>query len=346
MGELSCHIVRDLLPLYQEGLLSEESKCEVEAHLANCEDCREIYCKMRTALEVNEEAEYKKDIDYLRKVKQHNYGKILLAVCAVLAVVAGIWATNAFYVGQDAEPADVFWQCFQDGEKVYVNVMAVDSAVGFRNWDIAPMNAENQGYYDITAKKVLISSLSTGDWEFSFDIDEVQKITLFGEVIWQEGIGIIPKVAELYDAHTPYVGDLSAIGRVARALNIADRCGNFKNELHTSAEPYSWSFDFTDELDEKWQSDELDYQMERNAYFLIALIDNLSVVKWTYTDSDGNFQEKSISIHELENNLPALYESYNQKMQTAFQSEKSLKAYADSLPNLQILYNVLYNILL
>ncbi len=325
------------MPLYQDGLLSEESKGEVEAHLANCEDCYEIYRKMHTALAVNEEAEHKKDIDYLRKVKRHNYRKIILAVCAVLVVVAGIWAMNVFYVGQDAEPDDVFWQCFQDGDKVYVNVMAVDSAAGFRNWDIAPMDTENQGYYDITAKKVLISPLSTGEQEFSFDLDEV---------IWQDGIGIIPKVAELYDTHTPYVGDLSAIGKVARALNIADRCGNFKNELHTSAEPYSWSFDFTDELDEKWQSDELDYQMEKNAYFLIALIDNLSVVKWTYTDSDGNFQEKSISILELEAKLPALYESYNQKMQTAFQPETSLKEYADSLPDLQILYNVLYNILL
>ena len=42
MGELKCHIVRDLLPLYNDDLLSEESRAEVEQHLKTCEDCANI----------------------------------------------------------------------------------------------------------------------------------------------------------------------------------------------------------------------------------------------------------------------------------------------------------------
>jgi hypothetical protein len=37
----ACAIVRDLLPLYVEGLLSPESVALVEAHLAVCEACRQ-----------------------------------------------------------------------------------------------------------------------------------------------------------------------------------------------------------------------------------------------------------------------------------------------------------------
>ena len=38
-----CHIVRDLMPLYTEGMLSDESAAFVKAHLETCEDCRGAY---------------------------------------------------------------------------------------------------------------------------------------------------------------------------------------------------------------------------------------------------------------------------------------------------------------
>ena len=340
MGELKCHIVRDLLPLYNDDLLSEESRAEVEQHLKTCENCANIYRQMNSKLEPLQTETAREDIDYLKKVKRKNHKNIILAAVAAVVAVVGIWAAQTFYIGRAAVPGDISWQCFQDDGRIYLDMMAKDSASGFRHWNIAPTNAEDEGYIDITAKKVLISPLSTGGHEFSFEIGEVKQISLFGEVVWQDGVGIIPKVSALYKAHTPYVGDLSAIGRVAQALNIAEVCGNYKNELHTSSEPYSWSFDFTEILSEQWQEDELNYQMEKNAYFLVALIDNLRVVEWTYTDYQGNFVEKSISIEELEAKLPQLFSEYNEKYQTDFTAKSSLKSYADSQKDLQILYNV------
>ena len=38
---MNCDIVRDLLPLYEDGLCSEESRKAVEEHLKTCEACRE-----------------------------------------------------------------------------------------------------------------------------------------------------------------------------------------------------------------------------------------------------------------------------------------------------------------
>ena len=38
---MNCEIVRDLLPLYEDGLCSEESRKAVEEHLKTCEACRE-----------------------------------------------------------------------------------------------------------------------------------------------------------------------------------------------------------------------------------------------------------------------------------------------------------------
>ena len=36
---MKCEIIRDLLPLYCDGLCSEASKQEIEAHVAQCQDC-------------------------------------------------------------------------------------------------------------------------------------------------------------------------------------------------------------------------------------------------------------------------------------------------------------------
>ena len=38
-----CSIVRDLLPLYAEGMLSQESTAFVKEHLESCDDCRAAY---------------------------------------------------------------------------------------------------------------------------------------------------------------------------------------------------------------------------------------------------------------------------------------------------------------
>lgn len=41
MQELNCAVVRDLLPLYVEDLVSPETKEQVECHLEGCPECRE-----------------------------------------------------------------------------------------------------------------------------------------------------------------------------------------------------------------------------------------------------------------------------------------------------------------
>ena len=38
--EISCYIVSDLLPLYQEDILSEETKKDIEKHLNECKEFR------------------------------------------------------------------------------------------------------------------------------------------------------------------------------------------------------------------------------------------------------------------------------------------------------------------
>ena len=44
---MKCHVAGDLLPLYLEHLLSEETAAELEAHLTECPACAERFARMQ-----------------------------------------------------------------------------------------------------------------------------------------------------------------------------------------------------------------------------------------------------------------------------------------------------------
>lgn len=60
-----CKIIEDLLPLYEEDLLQEDSKKFVEEHLTHCEDCRKIVASMGKPLPT---LEVKKSPNMVRKM--------------------------------------------------------------------------------------------------------------------------------------------------------------------------------------------------------------------------------------------------------------------------------------
>ena len=50
---ISCEIIKDLLPLYHDGVCSNDSKTMIEEHLANCDSCKAELRAMDDELPVN-----------------------------------------------------------------------------------------------------------------------------------------------------------------------------------------------------------------------------------------------------------------------------------------------------
>lgn len=53
-----CEIVRDLMPLYLDGIASGQSRQMVEAHLSECKECSDLFSQMKNnelEIEVKEE---------------------------------------------------------------------------------------------------------------------------------------------------------------------------------------------------------------------------------------------------------------------------------------------------
>lgn len=111
--KIDCDIVKDLLPLYVEGLASEKSGMAIEEHMKECEDCKKIYQEMKAPkpqIQYNREPaeSFQK---YVKKNKKKLCIKtavitamaVLLVVVVRLAAVGGLIA----FLAIDSEKAEV-----------------------------------------------------------------------------------------------------------------------------------------------------------------------------------------------------------------------------------------------
>ena len=94
-----CSIVRDLLPLYAEGMLSEDSAAFVKEHLDTCEEC--------CALSAGEEPSAPTDADteqrtgeagvlrtLKKKLRKHSWKKRWIAGCISMIWQSGLKLRN------------------------------------------------------------------------------------------------------------------------------------------------------------------------------------------------------------------------------------------------------------
>lgn len=100
----------------------------------------------------------------------------------------------------------------------------------------------------------------------------------------------VPKTMaeELYEVRNPYIGDVSAEGRLLRKIyealpeNTAAETA-FKTELQTTKEPYEFHF-LMESGQEQIPTEE---EMKEAAVLMLALTDNLGVVRWTLVSPEG-----------------------------------------------------------
>lgn len=84
--ELPCYIVSDLLPLYQEDILSEQTKMDMDKHLKECKDCQKKMDAMNRQIDI-QPVKAEGESNPLKKVRF--YQKMLTVLGAVIAFVLG-----------------------------------------------------------------------------------------------------------------------------------------------------------------------------------------------------------------------------------------------------------------
>ena len=178
-NDLTCGVVRDLLPSYVEGLTSEETNQAVESHLATCPDCT----ARRDAMAAPEEtaAEQSREVDYLKAVKRRSGRRVVIAIlCTMLLILAG-FALKIFVIGSPAQEGELIASGFEEENGVLcLSVTTPYSATAYRGWTVDI----SDGVANIGARSVLVSPLfPDGGDTVKVPLDGVEEVRLCGRVV-------------------------------------------------------------------------------------------------------------------------------------------------------------------
>lgn len=303
-NDLTCALVRDLLPPYIEGLTEEETSRAVERHLGDCPACRARRDQMRADAEAPQAEE--KELDYLKTVKKKGNHRVIKAVALTVAVVVLGVLLKLFVIGEPASAAGMSWSIQTDGNALNVRAFSTWSGIAYCRWETAQ---EGDTVY-IRTQKVLPSYLyPTADNRMRIPTEGVKHVYLAERLIWSEGEVISSRVADLLAHKAEYVGDASAVGALCQALNVSE-LGESTMELRTSAQPYRLTRIFT-----SGDPGTIHDAMSINAMYLLALVDNLEEVAWEAPDgSVGMWDVESLDRY-LQNFLVEEYETvYNEDL--------------------------------
>lgn len=96
-----CDIVKDLMPLYIDDLLSENSKKFVEDHINSCESCKNYYDKLSSEVKipVSKEARFSdlRPIEYLKSNLSKKIIKKVLGTTLVIGLLVGAFLFAQLY---------------------------------------------------------------------------------------------------------------------------------------------------------------------------------------------------------------------------------------------------------
>ncbi len=289
-NKLNCAVVQDLLPSYVDGLTSDVSNQAIETHLEACTDCNEALRRMR---EPEPTSVPQTEVDYLKKVRRRSTGKALLFGVVLMIACVAIFSYRFFYLGTAVGASEVASQVRVSGDTLTIGGRLTSSGLGVSRVTVSDSN----GVVQIQVYTALKTFFNQGEFSQTYSADStITQVRVGDWIIWEDGVEISPKAAQLFSAKNPYIGDMSSNAEIASILNIGGQFGAYTNELQTSREPYGWTLHL--EMPIQAENVKLEQQnMAQNSYAMLAAIDNLSYVTWEYQTEMGK-QEYTVTAED------------------------------------------------
>ena len=131
--EITCSVIKDLLPLYVDDVLSGDSRKLVEEHLSGCNDCKDVYERLKNGggSEVNKTNRDKEVIKKLRKkILTKRMIAVGIAVILVTSIFLGVYygvfvreqylsfEDSGIYVENDIVKTTRNYHCLHDNQRI------------------------------------------------------------------------------------------------------------------------------------------------------------------------------------------------------------------------------------
>lgn len=300
-NNLTCELVKDLMPSYIDGLTSDVTNTAVREHISHCDNCKATLESMKEPYNEEKIIYEKKEIDFLKKTRKRNIRVIVSSVVSIILVISIVLCSLPYFIRHNLGDSMVLYSLNVEGDTFNIKATA-----DHRNCVITDIGYDEGegGILDISFKgreKTVFENRSI--FSDSYTSDKVKSVVHQGKILWEDGEYISPVVSAAYKYRTPYIGDMSRNSLIAGALEIGKNLSSFTNKLTTSKEPYGWELIFSYPFMAK-QISEKEKLMKNYGYVLIGLIGNLGEVRFTYDviTADGDEQEHTLTVSEKEAN--------------------------------------------
>lgn len=191
MEKISCEIIRDLLPLYNDEVCSEDSRRIVETHLEQCGDCQRLLERIRLDCRIGDIQEQKDEtlikdlsVGWKRSVKRNFIKGVLAALCACLllaGILLGLWRLPLVQV-----PADCMQATVTSVTETMVNVHL--EAIDGKSVRYMTTKVTDDGRLYIIVKRSIISTKQSPalNWDAEVGIPRTYVTEMGAQVVVQE----------------------------------------------------------------------------------------------------------------------------------------------------------------
>lgn len=125
-----CELIKDLLPLYVDGICSEESIEIVEKHIESCEGCKKELDYLRKSIEIPVETEEM----HIKNFKKLFSKKVWLRVITIVLVLVILSFAANVYMMLHWEP--IWPHADAEGIKEFVSVVQIDNNICLHQEDL------------------------------------------------------------------------------------------------------------------------------------------------------------------------------------------------------------------
>lgn len=202
-----CDIIKDLLPGYNDKILSVASNKLVEKHLQNCCNCRKQLQNVNQEIPNEIIKNQQEQIDYLKGYRKSKIKSIIfsisLTMCAVIAIFIGIVSFGK-YAEFSINLNDVNISCTQKEniagkERLVFNLYSEDWNFYSYKDEIIESSGGKVIQRKIVGKYPLFNGITARYYtEFNIgeDIDKIYLVNKSGELkeIWNKDLGVLTKV--------------------------------------------------------------------------------------------------------------------------------------------------------
>lgn len=197
--EINCDIVRDLLPLYHDGVVRDNTRLAVEEHLDECTSCKQEYEELLVELPIDSTENNTKSKFKIMMSKQRLkrisilITSVVLSCVLVVSVIIGLTKIPIVQIPDDEIKIHrVYGYETEDGYQFFL--LFNTSVYGTMRYELGKYEdtIQKDGIQTLALKKPIISEkIDTNDdiWTFKIPNEyakELNSLSFGGNIIWSK----------------------------------------------------------------------------------------------------------------------------------------------------------------